>query len=883
MSRIFVAEQRELRRRVVIKVLPPELAAEINTERFRREIQLAANLQHPHIVPLFAAGSADHLLYYTMPFVKGESLRERLAREGELPVADVVRILRDVVDALAYAHSEGVVHRDIKPANVLLSGGHALVADFGVAKALSDAAGGSTLTSAGVALGTPMYMAPEQAVADPHADHRVDIYAVGALAYEMLTGLPPFAGAPPQQVLAAQVTAPPEPILKRRGAIPPPLAAAVMRCLEKRAADRWQTAEELLHQIEPLVTPSGGTAPHAAAVGASEVAPPDSRPTTPSAAAAPSGVAPVGVSHRRRVFLIAAAVVVAFGVGYAVVAGRRATLRPGAGVPERKSVVVLPFQNLGAAADGYFADGITEEITSRLAAVPGLKVTSRTTAMQYKDAKKSVRQIGQELEAAYVLEGSVRWEKAGGQSRIRVTPQLIRVSDDSHVWADRYDAVLAEVFEVQSTIAEQVVSALGVALGEPAKQVLTARPTGNPEAYDYYLRARAAYNYDPFSERGMREALQALEQAVALDSSFAAAWALLGTLHTWLYWLHWDPTQRRLDAGRAALDRATTLAPDAAESRLARGYYRYWGFRDYPGALNEFESALRSRPGDAELVEAIGLIQRRQGRWTTALATLTHAADLDVRSVSLTIDLAETACFMRRFTACARDADRAIRIAPDQVAAYVFRASVEFEARGDSLATRRIMHEALEHADRQRVLAKASFLFVQVGSSQDREAVLALPIGAYESDTSGYYSDKGDIWWIRGDSLRARAYFDSMRTFTAEKVRRRPRDDAAHAALGYADARLGLREEAIREGRRAAELLPVSRDAFEGADRLMNLALIYAGLADSDDAVREVRALLEIPSWVAPGDLRLNPQWTLIRNDPRFQQLANQPVAPDEN
>jgi serine/threonine protein kinase len=278
MSRVFVAEERELRRRVVVKVLPPELAAGINTERFRREVQLAASLQHPHIVPLFAAGSADELLYYTMPFVKGESLRDRLAREGELPVADVVRVLRDVVDALAYAHGEGVVHRDIKPANVLLSGGHALVSDFGVAKALSDAAHGSTLTSAGVALGTPMYMAPEQAVADPHADHRVDIYAVGTLGYEMLTGVTPFSGTSPQQLLAAQVAEPPQPILRRRAAIPPALAAAVMRCLEKRPADRWQTAEQLLHQLEPLATPSAGTAPQQAVAGPSGFTPADPVP-----------------------------------------------------------------------------------------------------------------------------------------------------------------------------------------------------------------------------------------------------------------------------------------------------------------------------------------------------------------------------------------------------------------------------------------------------------------------------------------------------------------------------------------------------------------------------------------------------------------------------
>ena len=261
MSRVFLAQERELERQVVVKVLPPEMAAGVNTERFRREIQLAASLQHPHIVPLLAAGHADDLVYYTMPLIEGESLRAKLAREGELPIPETVRLLRDVADALAYAHAHGVAHRDIKPDNVLVANHHGVVTDFGVAKALSESTGNSSLTSAGVALGTPAYMAPEQATADPHTDHRCDIYAVGALGYEMLTGRPPFTGATPQHVLAAQVTEAPEPVRKRRATVPAALAALIMRCLEKSPADRWQSAEELLHQLEAMATPSGGITP----------------------------------------------------------------------------------------------------------------------------------------------------------------------------------------------------------------------------------------------------------------------------------------------------------------------------------------------------------------------------------------------------------------------------------------------------------------------------------------------------------------------------------------------------------------------------------------------------------------------------------------------
>ncbi|MFL5493239.1 MAG: protein kinase domain-containing protein [Gemmatimonadales bacterium] len=263
MSRVFLAEETRLARQVVIKVLPPEMGAGVNSERFEREIQLAARLQHPHIVPLLTAGASGDLLYYIMPFIAGESLRVKLAREGELPIPDALRILREVGDALAYAHANGVVHRDIKPDNVLLSAGHAVVTDFGVAKAVSASSGGTSLTSLGIALGTPAYMAPEQAVADPHVDHRADIYALGVLAYEMLCGRPPFTATSPQALLAAHITQTPEPAVQYRRMISPALNAAVMRCLEKRAADRWQSATELVSQLDAAATPTAGMTPSA--------------------------------------------------------------------------------------------------------------------------------------------------------------------------------------------------------------------------------------------------------------------------------------------------------------------------------------------------------------------------------------------------------------------------------------------------------------------------------------------------------------------------------------------------------------------------------------------------------------------------------------------
>jgi serine/threonine-protein kinase len=872
MSRVFVAEELELRRRVVIKVLPPDLAAGLSAERFRREIQLAASLQHPHIVPLFAAGEAAGLLYYTMPFVKGESLRERLAREGELPVADTVRILREVVDALACAHAEGIVHRDVKPANVLLSGGHAVVTDFGVAKALGDAAERSTVTSAGVALGTPVYMAPEQAVADPHTDHRADIYAVGIVAYEMLTGTPPFAGLSPQQTLAAQVTEAPEPLLKRRPAVPAGLATAVMRCLEKRPADRWQSAAELLHALDPLGTPSGGTAPHPAVSRAGSADPtvravPPS--PTPREASSSAETPPSRRPRRWRLLGGGAALAILLGVVYAAVGRRAVPAAPAAASP--KSIAVLPFENLGSPDDGYFADGLTEEITSRLASVKELRVTSRTTAMQYKGTKKGVRDIGRELNAAYVLEGSVRWEKSAGTSQIRVTPQLIRVSDDSHLWADRYDAVLAQVFDVQSSIAEKVVSALDVALADSQRQALRARPTENPQAYDVYLRAKDYYQRG-VSPQDYRTATDLLRRATALDSNFALAWALAGLVRTGIYWQFYDRSDSNLALARAAIERARRLSPDRPEVHVAAGFYHYWGERNYDAALQEFAAARRGS-ADGELLEAIGLIQRRQGKWSEALATLRDAATREPAVPVYALDYAETACLMRNFELCGRVADSLVGLAPDAEGGYVYRATAA-AGHGDSLGVRAAVDQAARALGRDRIVAALAYTVLPYGTDADRRVLTELPLDAFGTDSVPYFGLKADAWRLLGNAARARVYDDSARVAAEARLRVHPDDDRFHSALGIAYAHLGRHADAVREALRGVELLPLTKDAYFGGDRLVDLATVYTIVGDRTAAIDALSRALAVPGNANAGDLRLNPLWAPLRADPRFARLA---------
>ena len=859
MSRVFLAQERELERQVVVKVLPPEMAAGLNAERFRREIQLAASLQHPHIVPLLAAGHSDDLVYYTMPLIEGESVRAKLAREGELPITETMRILRDVADALAYAHEHRVVHRDIKPDNVLIARHHAVVTDFGVAKALSESTGKTSLTSAGVALGTPAYMAPEQAAADPHTDHRCDIYAVGALGYEMLTGRPPFTGATPQHVLAAQVTEAPEPVTKRRATVPAALAALVMRCLEKSPADRWQTAAELLQQLEAMATPSGGLTP----TGAVSVVRPWRRSwRTWGRWPVYTGIAALG--------LLASFVL------FARFQARSATNR----AARRKMLVVLPFANLGRPEDEYFADGMTEELTARLAGLHGLGVIGRTSAVQYKQTTKTIPQIGQELGVEYILEGTVRWEKPPqGPSRVRVTPQLIRVADASHVWANVYDAVLADVFAVQSTIARQVAETLDVTLLAPEREALAAQPTTNLEAYDYYLRGKD-YGARQFVEEDARLAVRMYQRAVHLDPTFALAYAELAQAHLFLSWVFGQTGE--LPQARAALDRAQQLGPELAETHLALGFYYYYGSRDYDHALEQFARVRERQPNDPDVISAIGAVRRRQGRWAEAVSDLTQATQLDPRNHGDYLGLGETyGLWLRRYPEAERALGQAIALAPDVPRYHAYRAYVYLMQDGNVARAKRVLQQAASTLDPARILVNSVVrgVLVRVFAIDYGDALTRLTLQEAGGDSAIYYQDKAEFYGARNDVPLARVYYDSARVVLEARMIARPANKAAEQWpvemwLAQAYAGLGRKESAIRLGREGAQLIPVSRDAFIGAAALLRLAEIYVQTGEYEAAVDQLEYLLTIPSPVSIPLLRVDPLYAPLRGNPRFERLV---------
>jgi serine/threonine-protein kinase len=564
MATVYLAHDVKHKRKVAVKVLRPELAAALGADRFLREIETTAQLHHPHILSLHDSGEAGGFLFYVMPFVEGESLRDRLDREKQLSVDQAVRIAREVADALSYAHSRGVIHRDVKPENILLASGHAIVADFGIAKAVS-AAGGTSLTETGLTVGTATYMSPEQAAGEQDLDGRSDLYSLGCVLYEMLAGQPPFTGPTLESVVRQHIAAEPRAITVLRPAVPADVAGLLARVLAKTPADRFSPAAAFAEALELR----GRTAAEA-----------DTLQVKAKTAPVRSWRWPVAI-----VSLIAVVAVVAL------------LVRGSGGAPgdARPTIVVLPFENMGAPDDEYFADGMTEEVTSRLAKISGLGVTSRTTALHYKGTGRSLRDIGDELSVAYVLEGTVRTDRVpDGTGQVRVTQQLIRVSDDTHLWSESYTASLApgEVFAVQSAIAEQVATALDVRLLGAERQAVRRVLTNDRVAHDAYLQGR--FHWNKRTTDDMAQAVEHFTTATERDPAFAQAWAGLADTYVLvpLYQVDVVPRseayRRAEDAARRAMALDSTVADAHASLALARMY----GAWDFVDAEREFEAAI---------------------------------------------------------------------------------------------------------------------------------------------------------------------------------------------------------------------------------------------------------------------------------------------------
>ena len=527
MATVYLAEDVRHGRRVALKVLHPELSSALGPDRFLREIKLAARLNHPHIVPLFDSGEAAGFLFYVMPVVEGESLRDRLLRDGQIPMEEALQLVRGIASALDYAHRNNIVHRDIKPENVMLQEGEAMVMDFGIAKAVSVAAG-DTLTQTGIMVGTPAYVSPEQAAGDSVVDGRSDQYSLACVLYEMLSGRKPFVGATAQAVLSKRFTEPVPSIRSVFAAAPEEVENALGKALSKDASERFSTTMDF-----------------ARALVAAHLSTPDGSPLTPGAA---SGV---------------------------------------------KSIAVLPFANVSADPEGeFFADGIAEEIINALSKIKALKVSSRTSSFTFKGKNEDIREIGRRLQVATVLEGSVR--KAG--KRLRLTAQLVNASDNTQLWAERYDRELEDVFAIQDEISASIVAALRVVLSEDEKKAIEQVPTANVEAYEFYLRGRQYFHQH--RRKSHEFARQMFERAIELDPGYALAHSGIADCCSFLF-QYFDATPANLARAEAASRRAIELAPDLAEAHASRGLALSLS-SGFEGAEKEFQTAMRLDPKSFE-------------------------------------------------------------------------------------------------------------------------------------------------------------------------------------------------------------------------------------------------------------------------------------------
>jgi TolB-like protein/tRNA A-37 threonylcarbamoyl transferase component Bud32 len=628
MSRVFLVTETRLNRRVVVKVLRSEIAAGTSTERFEREIALCARCQHPHIVPLLNAGHVGALPYFTMPFVEGESLRDRLVRAGSLPVADVVRLLIEISDALNYAHRMGVVHRDIKPENVLVQDGHAVIADFGVAKALDQATGNNAsvlATSAGIVLGTPAYMAPEQATGDPGVDHRADLYALGVLGYELLTGKPPFGELMPPALVSAQLTRTPTPVNRTRKDCPPALATLIGRMLAKDADHRPESADAVRQEL--LRIQSGGN---------------ESR-------------------GRSRVVI---AVAVVLGVALLLVlllTGDRSIGNKGTGAAPAKSLAVLPFQNIGGdSTTDYFGQGIAEELISALGRLGGLRVASRTSAVAARAASDDLRAIGQRLGVGAVLEGTV--QQVG--SRVRVSARLMDVTQETQLWSGDYRAELKDVFEVQDTIARAIVAALRVTLtGAERSDPLVERGTRDQEAHDRYLRGR--FFLAQRTPAAGRRAIEAFEAALARDSGYALAAAGLADAYALLIPFGGGASREEFaPRARAAARRALALDSTLVEVQTSLGFIAMWIDWDLPEADRRFNRALEINPNHLEVHLYRSWLLAATDRMDQAVASIRTANTLDPLSLIVNARAGVILHFARRYREAVAEYRRALELEP---------------------------------------------------------------------------------------------------------------------------------------------------------------------------------------------------------------------------
>ncbi len=910
MGEVYLAQDTDLDRKIALKILPAEMAENPERlERFKREAKAVAALNHPNIVTIHSIEESDDVRFLTMELVEGESI-DRLIRGDGLELDKVFEIAIPLADALSAAHEKGIIHRDLKPANIMLTReGRVKVLDFGLAKLAVDepadageadetqlATPTPTLTGEGVVMGTAPYMSPEQLQGKP-VDSRTDIFSLGVVLYEMITGSRPFRGDSGIALASAILKDTPATVTETKAELPRHLARIVHRCLEKDPRARYQSALDVFNELRGLreeVKSGEVTSISSTAIPAAVTA-----PASGEVAAAASSVTSVSETvvtaapkKTNWVAIGAIGLLAAGALGWLLTRGRddepglseattsseSGSLDKAAASDGRQMIVVLPFENLGPAEDEYFADGMSEEITSRLSAVGGLGVISRSSARQYKENRPPIQQIGQELGVDYVLEGTVRWERSSdGSSRIRVTPQLIRVEDDTSVWSDRYDRELEQIFDVQSEIAETVTRAVGVTLVDSEKAALSARMTENIDAYQAYLRGLENFHHPDFSEDTLGTSVSMFRRATELDPEFAQAWGMLSYATSRYHWFLGDFQSDWVPSALAAAERSLAINSQLSEGRLALGYVHYYGEQDYQAALAVFQDLESDRPNDSDVAAASGFVLRRLGRFDESLSRLKLSIELNPKSADRLIALADTYARLRLWDDAIAATDRAIALVPDQVGGYVNKVGLIYSRDGDLEAAGEVLDQIPNQEGEFAIFNRVTYLSYKGLYDEGLRVLDQTPMKDFGNATGSYYPKvllQAHLHALNGEDRLAKASAEHAISLLEPFVQANPKSAFSHGYLGEAYALAQRPEQAVRMAQEAVDLFPISVDAMYGPIMVGELAYIYALVGQIEDSIDQIEILMSIPAPVSINDYLINPQFADVVDHSRFKALA---------
>ena len=852
MGVIYRARQRHSRRIVALKrILSYHADSQDTLMRFRREAQAAANLDHPNILPIYEVGeSHEGLPFFSMKFAGGGSLLEAAAKVRSKP-RRAVALIAKVARAVQYAHEQGILHRDLKPGNILLDGrGEPLVSDFGLAKWLEPT---GHLTHTPTVFGTPGYIAPEQVNGSAGKLTPVaDVYSLGAVLFDLLTGQPPFTGEHALKTIQ-QATEKPAPKLRTLApALDRDLETICAKCLERDPHARYRSAGEFADDLERWLH------------GNSIVA----RPVSP----------PVHLwrwMRRNPIVAGMSALLLGLAITVGVLIWKNEVASQG-GPPA--GIAIVPLESLSPDKENaFFADGVYDGISTKLAKVANLKIISHNSVAKYRGAHNA-QEIGRTLNVANVLIGSVRRD-AG---RIHLNVQLIDTRNNARVWAKEYDRDLNDVFALQTQIAQKVADELGAKVSSTEKAAFDEPPTTDLIAYDAYLRAKDLINGIPFSTRvkdDLLEAVRLLGQAVGRDRVFFDAYAQLAGAHDRIYFLGFDHTAGRLKLSEAAIQWVRYLRPDSGETHLAVAQHLYWAYQNYDSAREELATARRTLPNESRIPLLAGYIDRREGRWGQSLDQMKQALELDPRNLSILQQTSLTYQALGRYKETIATLDKVLAIAPKDVAIKVWRAWVDLQWHSDPTPLHTTIDTALVRDPKTApfiVLQWLDLAFSERDAAAAERALAAMPTGGCYDENIPFPDSwcRGLAARIRGDEPAARAAFASARQELEQIIRDQPDYAEALCAVGVVDAALGNKEDAIREGHRAIELIPVGKNAIGGARLIQYLAVIYASTGDKDGAIERLTEAAKLPgSHVTYGDLRLNPFWDPLRGDPRFDAI----------